>query len=480
MSTLNVKIQEAHDTEANWSKKNPVLLSGQLAFSTDKNWMYKIGNGTKTWSQLNYIVPSWGDIVDKPSTFTPSTHAHDMGTNSISEKSTEGTRYVKFADLTCTSSYHRLNQQIIISSREESVLLNVKCQSSNSNFFNAHSISYIPLTQSYSRIIDNIFTGIVDSESNNKIELWYKQSQWGQSMNFVPIGKNKEGASLTFYTYDSTAIGSTTAPIFTTVIPLTNMINWNVLQNKPSTFAPAAHTHTKSEVGLNNVNNTADSEKSVKYATSAGSASSATTANSSAKDSSGQIINSTYIKSASVSGQTVTFTRGDDTTFNITTQDTNTVYAHPTSAGYKHIPSGGSLGQVMTWTASGTVGWTNGNNVLWRSSAVWPTASQTCTFSQPISRQQHGIIITFSGYDNGSQNADWHSFFISKNEIANHNDSGFGFFMSSTNCNRVCQKYLKISDGNLRGVDTNTATGTGSSGIQYQCNRFVLRSVIGV
>lgn len=276
MSTLNVKIQEAHDTEANWIKNNPVLLSGQLAFSTDKNWMYKIGNGTKTWRQLNYIVPSWGDIVDKPSTFTPSTHAHDMGTNSISEKSTEGTRYVKFADLTCTSSYHRLNQQIIISSREESVLLNVKCQSSNSNFFNAHSISYIPLTQSYSRIIDNIFTGIVDSESNNKIELWYKQSQWGQSMNFVPIGKNKEGASLTFYTYDSTAIGSTTAPIFTTVIPLTNMINWNVLQNKPSTFAPTAHTHTKSEVGLNNVNNTADGEKSVKYATSAGTATSAT------------------------------------------------------------------------------------------------------------------------------------------------------------------------------------------------------------
>lgn len=76
MSTLNVKIQEAHDTEANWSKKNPVLLSGQLAFSTDKNWMYKIGNGTKTWSELNYIVPSWGDIVDKPSSFTPSTHTH--------------------------------------------------------------------------------------------------------------------------------------------------------------------------------------------------------------------------------------------------------------------------------------------------------------------------------------------------------------------------------------------------------------------
>ena len=36
-----------------------------------------------------------------------------------------------------------------------------------------------------------------------------------------------------------------------------------------------SHTHTKSEVGLGNVDNTADSTKSVKYATSAGSATTA-------------------------------------------------------------------------------------------------------------------------------------------------------------------------------------------------------------
>lgn len=41
------------------------------------------------------------------------------------------------------------------------------------------------------------------------------------------------------------------------------------------------------------------------------------------KDAEGNVISS-YISNASVSGQTVTFTRGDGTTFNITTQDTNT------------------------------------------------------------------------------------------------------------------------------------------------------------
>lgn len=42
--------------------------------------------------------------------------------------------------------------------------------------------------------------------------------------------------------------------------------------------ASSSHTHTKSDVGLGNVDNTADADKSVKYATSAGSATSATSA----------------------------------------------------------------------------------------------------------------------------------------------------------------------------------------------------------
>ena len=51
-----------------------------------------------------------------------------------------------------------------------------------------------------------------------------------------------------------------------------NAVTWGNVNGKPSTFAPSSHTHTKSQVGLGNVDNTADSAKSVKYATSAGSA----------------------------------------------------------------------------------------------------------------------------------------------------------------------------------------------------------------
>lgn len=86
--------------------------------------------------------------------------------------------------------------------------------------------------------------------------------------------------------------------------------------------AAASHTHTKAQVGLGNVDNTADSAKSVKYATSAGSAESAGSAT---NDSKNQAITG-YIRGLSVSGRTVTYTRGDGTTGSITTQDTNTTY----------------------------------------------------------------------------------------------------------------------------------------------------------
>lgn len=44
---------------------------------------------------------------------------------------------------------------------------------------------------------------------------------------------------------------------------------------------------------------------------------------------------------------------------------TNTVYAHPTTSGNKHIPSGGSSGQILRWTADGTAVWGADNNTTY-------------------------------------------------------------------------------------------------------------------
>ena len=53
----------------------------------------------------------------------------------------------------------------------------------------------------------------------------------------------------------------------------------------------------------------------------------ASTATKATQDSAGQQINTTYIKGLSVSGKTITYTKGDGTTGTITTQDNNTTYA---------------------------------------------------------------------------------------------------------------------------------------------------------
>lgn len=119
-------------------------------------------------------------------------------------------------------------------------------------------------------------------------------------------------------------------------------------------------TLTKSDVGLGSVDNTADSAKSVKYATSAGSATKAT------NDAKDQAITS-YIRGLSVSGQTITFTKGDGTTGTINTQDTNTTYG-----AFKGATSSAAGGAGLV-PAPGT---SNVNQYL-KGDGTWGTPSNT-------------------------------------------------------------------------------------------------------
>lgn len=140
----------------------------------------------------------------------------------------------------------------------------------------------------------------------------------------------------------------------------------------------------------------------------AASASTADTANSATNDSSGNNINNTYIKSASVNGRTITFTRGNGTTFTITTQDTVTT-------------------NTSNWSVSnGTNGWARDNStgftIVWGSASagggVWTTFARN--FSSVLS-------VAFAPWDSG--NYSWGN---------NLNNSGFSHH-SSGNC-----KYIAV------------------------------------
>ena len=60
------------------------------------------------------------------------------------------------------------------------------------------------------------------------------------------------------------------------------------------------------------------------------------------------------------SGSTITLEGSDGSSTSVT--DSNTVYTHPTTSGNKHIPAGGSSGQILRWSADGTAAWGADNN----------------------------------------------------------------------------------------------------------------------
>ena len=120
-------------------------------------------------------------------------------------------------------------------------------------------------------------------------------------------------------------------------------------------------------------------------ATSAASATKAT------QDSAGQQINKTYIKNVSVNGRTITFTRGDGTTFTITTQDTVTTNS-------------------SNWSVSnGTNGWARDNStgftVAWM--VVNANAGSSISFPRSFSSVksvQRTIISDSSGPSKNNEN----------------------------------------------------------------------------
>lgn len=60
---------------------------------------------------------------------------------------------------------------------------------------------------------------------------------------------------------------------------------------------------------------------------------------------------------------------------------TDTIYTHPTSAGNKHIPPGGTTGQILRWSAAGTAEWGSDNNTTYN---VFKGATDSAAGSQGL------------------------------------------------------------------------------------------------
>ncbi len=87
---------------------------------------------------------------------------------------------------------------------------------------------------------------------------------------------------------------------------------------------------------------------------------------------------------STVNGQTVAANVPSEAKF------TDTVYAHPATAGNKHIPAGGTSGQILRWSADGTAVWGDDNNTIYSNA----TTSEAGLMSTADKTKLDGIDIS--------------------------------------------------------------------------------------
>ena len=118
--------------------------------------------------------------------------------------------------------------------------------------------------------------------------------------------------------------------------------------------------------------------------------------------------------------------------------------------------------------------------LLWEGS-YYMQASQTVNLPEPVSKQKNGIVLIFGEYISGAAgNSAFHSFFIPKKQVELQPGKGYTFTLATGKFGYMATKYLYIHDASIVGHADNNTTGTGTSGITYTNNRFILQYVIGV
>jgi hypothetical protein len=180
---------------------------------------------------------------------------------SYQEKSTANVMYYQLGSIKCTHAYQRVNETYLCVSRQNACIMNLSMYSNNDTIFTNPTVSYTFLTPNAKAAFYDIFYAGLDKKATagNTFSIWAKRGQWQESMRLIPLGANYDaGYVISWKSWDATTAGSTSVPTF----------------GEPAAYKliVTPHSHAKSEVGLGNVDNTADSAKSVKYATTAGSA----------------------------------------------------------------------------------------------------------------------------------------------------------------------------------------------------------------
>ena len=109
------------------------------------------------------------------------------------------------------------------------------------------------------------------------------------------------------------------------------------------------------------------------------------------------------------------------------------------------------------------------------------TADHTVTLTEAVSAQPNGIVLCWSQYTDGSTvNSNFVYHFIPKQHITSFPGAGIDVALFNSAWTKAADKYVYVSDTTIKGHANNGLTGTGTNGVTYANNFWVLRYVIGV
>lgn len=74
---IKTRFKSAYKTETEWITLDPVLNEGEVAYTSDKGNIYKVGNGTSSWLQLPYAIAVYAASAGDAATAAYATSAGD-------------------------------------------------------------------------------------------------------------------------------------------------------------------------------------------------------------------------------------------------------------------------------------------------------------------------------------------------------------------------------------------------------------------
>lgn len=249
---LKARFQHAAKTEAEWKSANPVLLKGELAYSTDKK-QWKTGDGSSKWADITY---------DKA---TPTGHTHrdvdaagcfayygSDAANSNGWYKVYSTTLTGYGDhiarLSLVSTYADLSYGII----------NIDVRSDNKTTLTVRNLTWE--TRQGFEVGD-----VIISTNGNIWTLYVRRncSQYGRIK--IRVLESSAINSAWNMVLSNNTTKETTAPTptvtakdganvnYANTAGTANSVAWDKVSGKPTSFTPASHTHddryyTESEV----------------------------------------------------------------------------------------------------------------------------------------------------------------------------------------------------------------------------------------